>query len=306
MTQQPPYVGAAASILAYGVCRNIHRKYILYQGASRLLSFLVDFAKEGWLELHSRVEPSELKFIKIIGSGAAATVWEGEWDGKLYAIKRFHSECISTDFKEFKSEVAMMSLLSHPHIVTCLGASLNPQQALMVAPLFSLGSLYSLIHESSISLSKRQKVSMALDAAMGMEYLHAFKVVHRDLKPENLLVSGDLRVAVSDFGISRVLSGNMTKAVGSPLYIAPEVFETEKYSMKVFFYFFLFNLLNFIRILFVLICFRLYFSLTKGGCVRIFLCSVVPLGTINSLCKHPTIYVSQYHHRRRTTASSQS
>jgi hypothetical protein len=84
-------------------------------------------------------------------------------------------------------------------------------------------------------LPMRLRVSMLCDAARGMLYLHSCRpvVVHRDLKPRNLLVSGDWRVKLCDFGLSTVVSqsrndGTMT-ACGTPAYTAPEILRNFKY-----------------------------------------------------------------------------
>lgn len=50
-------------------------------------------------------------------------------------------------------------------------------------------------------------------------------IIHRDLKPDNLLLTPDLRVKVSDFGLARVegTRGNMTNEMGTYRWMAPEV-----------------------------------------------------------------------------------
>ena len=129
---------------------------------------------------------------------------EGE---KRYAVKKFHMESVGEDLREFKSEVAIMSILYHPNVVPCLAASIEDNSSshpLLLSPLYERGALLGILEDRSIPLPPRLVVSMALDAAMGMQYLHSFQLIHRDLKPENLLVSENWKVVVSDFGISKV------------------------------------------------------------------------------------------------------
>ncbi|CAE7528486.1 STY13, partial [Symbiodinium pilosum] len=74
-----------------------------------------------------------------------------------------------------------------------------------------------------------------------LAFLHGFTVpiVHRDLKPLNLLLTKNLEVRMTDFGISKMISTvddehhTMTGGVGSYLYMAPEVVRYEEYNEKV-------------------------------------------------------------------------
>ncbi|KAF3440547.1 hypothetical protein FNV43_RR18831 [Rhamnella rubrinervis] len=75
-------------------------------------------------------------------------------------------------------------------------------------------------------------------AGAGLEILHSHHIIHRDLKPENILLSGsedDMLLKIADFGLSRsVPPGDYAETVcGSPLYMAPEVLEFQRYDEKV-------------------------------------------------------------------------
>jgi len=87
--------------------------------------------------------------------------------------------------------------------------------------------------ESGVELPTNRILSFLNDTCMGMAYLHLFKIIHRDLKPGNLLVSEDWRVAITDFGVSRVTSKRMSRAIGTTFYIAPEMFTSDDYTHKV-------------------------------------------------------------------------
>lgn len=77
-----------------------------------------------------------------------------------------------------------------------------------------------------------EAVRLLDQVCQGVEAIHAAATVHRDLKPSNLLMTGDivddqLRVAVSDLGVARILEGagdgrGANCVVGSAQYMAPE------------------------------------------------------------------------------------
>lgn len=75
-----------------------------------------------------------------------------------------------------------------------------------------------------------EAVRLLDQVCLGVEAIHAASTVHRDLKPSNLLMTGEivdeqLRVAVSDLGVARILedgSGGTSCVVGSAQYMAPE------------------------------------------------------------------------------------
>ena len=100
------------------------------------------------------------------------------------------------------SSVAISSYLIIPPLnystlqIQLVCASDDPNNLAIVCELCENKSLYHVLHDPEIRLSKKQKIKIALDVANGMSYLHSRGIVHRDLKTLNLLVKKDLATKV--------------------------------------------------------------------------------------------------------------
>eukprot|EP01102_Stenamoeba_stenopodia_P012281 TRINITY_DN3859_c0_g1_i2.p1 TRINITY_DN3859_c0_g1~~TRINITY_DN3859_c0_g1_i2.p1 ORF type:complete len:350 (+),score=84.95 TRINITY_DN3859_c0_g1_i2:66-1115(+) len=81
-----------------------------------------------------------------------------------------------------------------------------------------------------------QVVSYTLQILFGLQYLHAHSIIHRDVKSENMFAMLDTegnikRLAIGDFDTAKYLGNGRTQSiVGTPGWVAPEVFKGEDYS----------------------------------------------------------------------------
>ena len=80
-----------------------------------------------------------------------------------------------------------------------------------------------------------QTVILLLFQSLAIHYLHNQKILHRDLKTQNLFLKKDDRVRIGDFGIAKMVDSTQDLAstvIGTPYYMAPEVFKYKPYSYK--------------------------------------------------------------------------
>ncbi|TYI91888.1 hypothetical protein E1A91_D02G027200v1 [Gossypium mustelinum] len=182
----------------------------------------------------------------ILGRGGFGIVYKGELqDGTQIAVKRM--ECAAKGTKglnEFQAEIAVLTKVRHRHLVALLGYCINGNERLLVYEYMPQGTLGQHLFEwrenGYAPLTWKQRVTIALDVARGVEYLHSLaqqSFIHRDLKPNNILLTDDMRAKVADFGlVKNAPEGKYsleTRLAGTFGYLAPEYAATGRVTTKV-------------------------------------------------------------------------
>jgi len=170
------------------------------------------------------------RLVRLIGRGACGAVYEAE---HLRLPRRFAVKVLAPDLDagaqaRFRREAEIIAALDHPHIVKVFDYDLDESGVpFMVMELLEGETLRERLTRGPLSLD--EVVAVVAQVADAADAAHAHGVIHRDLKPENLFLrrtaAGDLNVQVLDFGISKVLSQNVTligTMLGTPGYAAPE------------------------------------------------------------------------------------
>ncbi|KZV51960.1 hypothetical protein F511_08570 [Dorcoceras hygrometricum] len=138
--------------------------------------------------------------------------------------------------KQFSREVTLLARLHHQNVIKLVGACRKPLLFCIVTEYLTGGSLRAYLHKlEHKSLPLQKLISMALDIARGMEYIHSHGVIHRDLKPENVLINEDFRLKVADFGIAseEVYCDLLADDPGTYRWMAPEMIKRKHYGQKV-------------------------------------------------------------------------
>ncbi|KAF3785743.1 Serine/threonine-protein kinase [Nymphaea thermarum] len=181
----------------------------------------------------------------VIGNGGFGVVYRGVLaDGTVAAVKRLNGEGKHGE-RDFRMEVDLLSRLHSPYVVQLLGYCADQQHRLLVFEFMTNGNLeehlYSNGQEGSPPLLDWEtRMRIALDCAKGLEYLHEHMtpvVIHRDFKSSNVLLDGDYRAKVSDFGLAKTGSDKInglisTRVLGTTGYVAPEYASTGKLTTK--------------------------------------------------------------------------
>ncbi|OVA12989.1 Protein kinase domain [Macleaya cordata] len=182
----------------------------------------------------------------ILGRGGFGVVYKGELhDGTQIAVKRMESNLMGTKgLNEFQAEIAVLTKVRHRHLVALLGFCVNGHERLLVYEYMPQGTLSQHLFDwnenGGSPLTWKQRVSIALDVARGVEYLHSLaqqSFIHRDLKPTNILLGDDMRAKVADFGLVKNAPDGKysleTRLAGTFGYLAPEYAATGRVTRKV-------------------------------------------------------------------------
>ena len=181
-----------------------------------------------------------------LGSGSYGGVCKAKCDGLLCAAKIMHPTLFdlrdpgtASYLRKFREECHLLSLARHPNVVQYLATYYDPDTRLPVL-LMELcdESLTAFLERSPGPLSYHVQLNICLDIALALVYLHSNGLIHRDLTGNNVLMIAGTRAKITDFGMSKLATGNprmtaLTLCPGNLLYMSPEALdEAKSYTAK--------------------------------------------------------------------------
>jgi eukaryotic-like serine/threonine-protein kinase len=173
------------------------------------------------------------RILRKLGSGGMANVYlaEDEELGRQVAIKILNDRHASDDqfVERFRREAKNAAGLSHPNIVSVYDRGEAEGTYYIAMEYLDGRSLKDrIVEEGPLPITSAIEVTRQILHAVG--FAHRRGIVHRDIKPHNVLLAdgtgeGQSRFKVTDFGISRTTTSQMTEAgsiVGTAQYLSPE------------------------------------------------------------------------------------
>src|SRR5215211_733046 len=178
-----------------------------------------------------------------IGSGSMGEVYKGIDTGlnrrvaiKILAEKHRDSPELRA---RFVREGRAVAAISHPNVVQVFTTGTFDERPFIAMELLDGTDLGTLV-DSSGAQSNLRAARAILDAAQGLRAAAQAGLIHRDVKPSNLVLLGDGRVKVTDFGLAKPVDPGTEPAltamgvvVGTPDYIAPEQARGEQIDERV-------------------------------------------------------------------------
>uniref|UniRef100_A0A8C0LAP8 Receptor protein-tyrosine kinase n=1 Tax=Canis lupus dingo TaxID=286419 RepID=A0A8C0LAP8_CANLU len=162
------------------------------------------------------LKETELRKVKVLGSGAFGTVYKGIWipDGENVkipvAIKVLRENTSPKANKEILDEAYVMAGVGSPYVSRLLGICLTSTVQL-VTQLMPYGCLLDHVREHRGRLGSQDLLNWCVQIAKGMSYLEDVRLVHRDLAARNVLVKSPNHVKITDFGLARLLDIDETE-----------------------------------------------------------------------------------------------
>jgi hypothetical protein len=178
-----------------------------------------------------------LREVGVLGKGAFSIVklFEDSSTRDLIAVKIFDSEATQalSGSSAFFQEIDALIVLTHPCVLRiveyCLATRVFPAQ---IGTEFATGGS---LQEALMRLDDTAKAIAVVGVVLGMKFTHSRGVLHRDLKPANVLLDERSHPKIGDLRSSRFcdLRLTMMSSVGTPLYMAPEMYHPGEYTTAV-------------------------------------------------------------------------
>ena len=181
---------------------------------------------------------------QVLGIGSYGKVCKAECDGLLCAAKVIHETLFDPTaqqliapqrehrlpMRRFEQECEFLSTVRHPNIILYLGMYEDPGTRLPVLLMELMDdSLTHFLESSTQSIPYHIQVNISHDITLALSFLHSNGIVHRDLSSNNVLMIGDIRAKVTDFGMARLGDMNpqatqltFTMCPGTEVYMSPE------------------------------------------------------------------------------------
>jgi serine/threonine protein kinase len=169
--------------------------------------------------------PEDIELLGYINQGQYGAVYRALCRGHEVAVKIPKEQYPPPkQLEEFKQEVNIMSMNTHPNVVRLMGACTTPGKLQIVTERCH-GDVDSLLQDPSYKGTLFDRLKIARDTADGMNWLHELThTVHGDLKPANLLIDIYCKVKIADFGFGQIRQDMRHEATvkGSAMWLAPE------------------------------------------------------------------------------------
>ena len=174
-----------------------------------------------------------------LGRGMHSIVYKGINDNNPVAIKKIDKTIMSDkNLQMLDNEIYVMKMIRdnpHKNVVKCYNIIDDLDTVYIILEYCENGDFRNILMRP---LKEKYAKYFFNQMVNGLKHLHDLNIIHRDLKPSNILVCKNNVIKICDFGFSKCItkkkssSHSLSSSIicGSPLYMAPEIFETKEYG----------------------------------------------------------------------------
>jgi serine/threonine-protein kinase len=167
-----------------------------------------------------------------LGQGAMGMVYKAR-DPKIHRMVAIKTIRFSDEFEgdrvlevkeRFFKEAELAGKLNHPAIISIYDVGEDYDLTYIAMELLDGTDLEHFCRQETL-LPIRRVLDIIAETADALDYAHQNNVIHRDIKPANIMLLGNGRIKVTDFGIAKAVSSSQTKTgiiLGTPNYMSPE------------------------------------------------------------------------------------
>ena len=181
----------------------------------------------------------QLALLERLGGGSFGDVYRA-WDRQLereVALKLVRGEASDDDAgaSRIAIEGRLLARVRHPNVITVYGAAVHDGGVGLWMELIRGATLEQLLRQRG-PFSARETALVGIDLCRALAALHAAGLIHRDVKAQNVMREEGGRIVLMDLGTGRdrgLLPARPSfEMAGTPLYLAPEIFDGEPASIR--------------------------------------------------------------------------
>lgn len=169
----------------------------------------------------------EYLLLERLGEGGMGLVYKAQDPlGRTVALKTMRPDLRAQPefLHRFEREARLAASLDHPNIVTVFKVGEHDGCHFLAMQFVEGMSLDRALRSGRLPLDAVCRIIE--QAAAALDHAHSRGIVHRDVKPQNMLLDGENRLRLTDFGIARAVDGSVFTGtghlVGTPEYMSPE------------------------------------------------------------------------------------